>query len=188
MEESYHHGALRQALLADGRRLLVENGVDAVSLRELARRAGVSHGAPRRHFADREALLEAIATEGFDELSEVVRSALEAEQPAARLSAYAHAFVRFATANGPLLTLMFGFKAEGESVALTAAAGRFFALGAEFIGGDAKRVGTATYLVAATLEGISALAASGRVPGDRVDEVVDAAVAMLSPLIQRSVD
>src|SRR6185369_3293046 len=64
-EGAYHHGDLRNALLAAGRALLAEGGTPALSLREAARRAGVSHAAPYRHFASREALLAAIAEGGF---------------------------------------------------------------------------------------------------------------------------
>ena len=62
---TYHHGQLRDALLAGARDLLAERGADAFSLNELARRVGVSTAAPYRHFADREALLCAIADEGY---------------------------------------------------------------------------------------------------------------------------
>ena len=55
----YHHGNLRQALLDAAERTVRERGVEALSLRELAREVGVSHGAPRRHFPDRQALLDA---------------------------------------------------------------------------------------------------------------------------------
>lgn len=59
----YHHGDLRNALIAAGQAILAEDGVTALSLREVARRAGVSHAAPYRHFADKDALLAAIAEE-----------------------------------------------------------------------------------------------------------------------------
>ncbi|MGL4178150.1 MAG: TetR/AcrR family transcriptional regulator, partial [Dermatophilaceae bacterium] len=69
----YHHGDLRNALLAQARELLASSGLDAVSLRELARRAGVSHAAPSRHFADRGEVLEALAVEGYRELARRMR-------------------------------------------------------------------------------------------------------------------
>ncbi|WP_329139338.1 TetR/AcrR family transcriptional regulator [Streptomyces sp. NBC_01476] len=67
-DRPYHHGNLRAELLAHAERMLDESGQDGLSLRELARAAGVSHGAPRRHFADRQALLDALAAEGFERL------------------------------------------------------------------------------------------------------------------------
>ena len=64
---SYHHGALRPALIAAARALLDEGGPEAVGLREAARRVGVSPTATYRHFKDKEALLAALAVEGFRE-------------------------------------------------------------------------------------------------------------------------
>src|ERR687894_2671163 len=64
----YHHGSLRPALLAAAEKALDRGGVQALSLRELAREIGVSHAAPRRHFADKQALLDALAQEGFARL------------------------------------------------------------------------------------------------------------------------
>ncbi len=64
-ERPYHHGNLRTALLAQAEKTVRERGVQDLSLRELAREVGVSHGAPRRHFPDRQALLNALAESGF---------------------------------------------------------------------------------------------------------------------------
>src|SRR5919198_104925 len=75
-ERPYHHGALREALLEQAERTVRERGADALSLRELAREVGVSHGAPRRHFPDRQALLDAVAEAGFERLGVELRSAL----------------------------------------------------------------------------------------------------------------
>ena len=78
---AYHHGDLRSALVEAGLAILAESGdAGALSLREAARRAGVSAMAPYRHFADKEALLAAIATVGFERLAAAQR---EAEQVAA---------------------------------------------------------------------------------------------------------
>src|ERR1041384_987611 len=65
---SYHHGDLRQAVLRKAGEVLEKEGVDALSLREVARRAGVSHNAPYRHFPDRDSLLVALVEEGFQML------------------------------------------------------------------------------------------------------------------------
>ena len=62
---SYHHGDLKKALIDSGVEILSEKGIKNLSLREAARRAGVSHTAPYRHFEDKDALLAAIAEEGF---------------------------------------------------------------------------------------------------------------------------
>jgi AcrR family transcriptional regulator len=66
---AYHHGDLRRALLAASLDLVDEGGIGALSLREVARKAGVSHNAPYHHFRDRGSLLAALAEEGFAELA-----------------------------------------------------------------------------------------------------------------------
>src|SRR5690348_14709991 len=106
---AYHHGNLRTALLEAAEKTLRERGVQALSLRELAREAGVSHGAPRRHFADRQALLDALAGAGFERLGAELRAAAAGagEDFESRLRAIAAAYVRFATEDAALLELMF---------------------------------------------------------------------------------
>src|SRR6202011_5322068 len=98
-ERPYHHGNLRAALLAQAERTVRELGVQELSLRELARAVGVSHGAPRRHFADRQALLDALAEAGFARLGAELRGAADAagDDFEARLRETATAYVRFAT-------------------------------------------------------------------------------------------
>ena len=64
----YHHGNLREVLLESGLRLIAEVGPTGFTLRELARRAGVSHNAPYRHFRDRDDLMAAVATQGYRDL------------------------------------------------------------------------------------------------------------------------
>jgi AcrR family transcriptional regulator len=183
METSYHHGSLRQALLTEGRGMLVKDGADSVTLRELARRVNVSHAAPRRHFADRDALLAAIAAQGFDELTGLLHAAAAVPGARERLTCYARRFIGFAADNGPLLTFMFSFKAAGDGPAAEAA-GRFFALGSQLLGEPSgEPAGPLPYVVAATLEGIAALVAAGRLAGSQTDEVVDLAVTMMLPYL-----
>src|ERR1700729_2560625 len=104
-ERPYHHGNPRTALPAQAGRHVREHGAQALSLRELAREVGVSHGAPRRHFPDRQALLDALAEDGFArlgrELREAVAGAGEEFEP--RLRAIAAAYIRFATEDAALL-------------------------------------------------------------------------------------
>src|ERR1700758_477991 len=108
-DRPYHHGHLRATLLAEAERTLSEDGIEALSLRELARRAGVSHAAPRRHFADRQALVDALVEAGVTRLADEVRTAIDdadGDYPA-RLRAAAAAYVRFATRDAALTELMF---------------------------------------------------------------------------------
>ena len=71
----YHHGHLREALLEAAVRLIAEVGPTAFTLREVARRAGVSHNAPYRHFRNREDLIAAVAAQGFRELTRAMTDA-----------------------------------------------------------------------------------------------------------------
>jgi AcrR family transcriptional regulator len=119
----FHHGNLRAVLLDQALVVLRERGLDALSLRELAREAGVSHAAPRKHFADREALLDAIAERGFVRLAKQLREAA-AKQPddfKCALQAAASAYVEFAVAEPALLDLMFAAKVDGPSDAVRGA-------------------------------------------------------------------
>jgi AcrR family transcriptional regulator len=117
-EKPYHHGDLRAALIQAGLAILVEEGVQALSLRAAARRAGVSHAAPYRHFADKKALLAAIAEEGFNMFAAEVEAA-RARYPGSpheQLEETAWAYVRFALAHPDHLRVMFGGSIEDPQV------------------------------------------------------------------------
>ena len=106
---AYHHGDLKAALVEAGARIVERDGVMALSLRGVAREAGVSQTAPYHHFADKEALLAEIAATGFRDLSaemEVRGSAIAGASP--RLGALGTAYVLFATENPGRFRLMFG--------------------------------------------------------------------------------
>lgn len=104
----YHHGDLRRALLRAAEARLAEDGPAGLSLRDLARMAGVSHNAPYRHFPDREALLAALAAEGFRRLAAALAEAVAAAPPGGRLQAAGRAYLGFAAAHRALYLLMFG--------------------------------------------------------------------------------
>lgn len=104
---SYHHGDLRAACLQAARELLEEDGSAALSLRAVARRAGVSATAPYRHFADREALVSAVAAQGYRELAGFLAAAHPSPTTPEDLSAVALAYVRFALDHPALFRVMF---------------------------------------------------------------------------------
>lgn len=108
---TYHHGNLRADLLARAWDVVDADGVDDLSLRRLARDAGVSHGASARHFRDRQALIDAVAVEGFSLLNSALTDAVDLpESYAERFSAAAHAYVGFAVQHPRVLRTMYAAK------------------------------------------------------------------------------
>ena len=184
----YHHGNLRAALLARAVEVVDERGAADLSLRELARDVGVSHAAPRRHFADRQALLDALAVEGFDRLGEDLRAAVDRAGPAfdARLEELARAYLAFATRHAALLELMWAAKRRHESDALHAAANHSLATmldviadaqaSGELAPGDRERVAIPIF---ATLQGLTAMANGGMLDAEQVDEALTVAIEQL---------
>ena len=182
----YHHGNLRPALLGAAERTLA--GGKELSLRELAREIGVSHAAPRRHFADKQALLDALALDGFERLGREMAASLEHAGPAFadRLGALARTYVRFATEHGALLDLMYAGKHRPGADALREAADRAFAgplalvaegqAAGEVIAGDCEQLGLVAW---SAFHGLASMA-NGGLLGDRpVEPLVDEAVARL---------
>ncbi len=172
VQPRYHHGDLRAALVERATDVVATSGVDELSLRELARDLGVSHAAPSRHFTDRQALLNAVAVEGFNRLG----AALETSSPADpstpfadSLRAHAKSYVRFAVTNPSLLTVMFAAKHRREPPPeIVRAAERAFAVPfrliaeaqerGEVVAGPIDDIGTAIY---ATMHGFATLMAGG---------------------------
>lgn len=112
--KTYHHGDLPAVLLTTARELLAAGGPAGLSLREVARRAGVSHQAPYRHFPDKEALLAALAAEGFQMLARSVGRAIDRHPRDAveQLVAAGVAYVEQGLAEPALYRLMFGVEAS----------------------------------------------------------------------------
>ena len=111
MKDSYHHGDLKSTLIDAGVKLLSESGMEGLSLRKLAREVGVSHNAPYMHFADKEAVLAAIAEQGFLLLGEAIDAGqlqLSDQSIEARLQAAAQSYVNFALNHPNHLMVMFG--------------------------------------------------------------------------------
>jgi AcrR family transcriptional regulator len=186
----YHHGNLRAALLARAAHKLSRDGADALSLRELARDVGVSHSAPREHFRNKQALLDALAETGFQRLGQELAAAMAASHGGFtdRLTVFAQTYVRFAIRQPALLELTFSrLHQPGADPALREANDRAFAApielianaraNGEIVADDPDRVAMA---VLATLQGLAWLANSG-VIGDRpIDTVVAQTIETLT--------
>jgi len=166
----YHHGDLRQALVRSALEILSEAGVGGLSLRAAARRARVSAMAPYRYFADKEALLAAVAEYGFRELAaRLTAAAATAADPRAGLAALGVAYVLFACDQPSLFKLMFGpmiEKKTGHPALDEAANACFNALrqaveAAKFFDGDsdASDVSLACWSL---VHGLSALIVDGK--------------------------
>ena len=125
----YHHGDLRAALLAAAARWLDERGEQTLTLRELARAAGVSHAAPYHHFANRDELMAGVAEHAFDRLGDALAAA-GAANPAHALMDIGEAYVREALAHPAQFRLMFGpmLARKAEHPGLQRAAERSFAV------------------------------------------------------------
>lgn len=202
-DRPFHHGNLRAVLLDQAERTLREGGIEALSLRELARQAGVSHGAPRSHFVDRQALLDALAERGFhrlaDELEAVIASGAEnagnaeyaenaenAGNYEQRFRAVATAYVRFAVTDAALLDLMFTAKNGDAPEGLRVASERLFAAFGELIrrGTEAGELAPQdpyrlTLLFAATMQGIAVLVGTRRISSEDGDRLIHDAVSLL---------
>jgi AcrR family transcriptional regulator len=123
--KAYHHGDLANALLGAALEAIGEHGVAAVSLRDIARRAGVSHGAPAHHFKDKAGLLTALATQGHLRLSETLSRA-RANHPDDSLEAFKAtgvAYVMFAIEQRAHFEIMFQPELQNRADAELASAG-----------------------------------------------------------------
>jgi AcrR family transcriptional regulator len=108
-QRSYHHGDLRNGLLDAARCILEEQSLGALTLRAVARRAGVSHAAPYRHFPNHEALLVELSVEGFNELRQYIIEAAKMVGPESdRIANIGAAYMRFVAKRPAVARLMFG--------------------------------------------------------------------------------
>lgn len=107
----YHHGNLREILIAEGAKLIEEKGVSGLTLRDIGDRASVSRTAPYRHFADKAELLDAISEAGFTEFADALEAARDSnskERFGVRLHAMGVAYLRFAEERRAYYQVMFG--------------------------------------------------------------------------------
>ena len=185
----YHHGNLRQALVEAALALVEERGLPEFTLREVARRVGVTHAAPQRHFEDRAALVAAVAEEGFRELlAHVERGVSGARDPAARLHALGVGYVQFALRNPAHFRVMFSAEVVDKSrhPSLSAASRavhdllvRCIAEGQEqgfFVEADPLELAFAAWSL---VHGLAILLIDGRGMGRRPAELIEPVVARL---------
>lgn len=171
----YHHGNLREALLEAAERALEAGGAGSLTLRELSRELGVSHTSPRRHFADKQALLDALALRGFERFDAALgrAAARRGQDFQARLTGIARAHVGFALKHPALLGLMFEAKQRPDAPReLLAASEKAFAHGpaafaeaqaaGEVVPGDPMRL---ALVVLSALQGLVSLSTDGKFKG-----------------------
>jgi AcrR family transcriptional regulator len=193
---AYHHGDLRQALLSTAEALLEEKGVEGFTLRECARRAGVSPAAPAHHFGNMTGLLTAIATLGFEGLAEAMESAAAESEgtPADRLRAIGLGYIRFALSHPARFRVIFGrFPLDRGNMALAAAGKRAFGILAQTIalqprhGGRMDKAAQADLILAwSTVHGFANLALDGQMPfidGPDRDDALDAMAQRVARLL-----
>jgi AcrR family transcriptional regulator len=169
---SYHHGDLRRALLDAVVAHVAERGnAGEVTLREVARLAGVSHNAPYRHFPDKQAILAEVAAEGFGLLSASVRNAREsAATPEDRFVSSGVAYLQFAQTHPGHLAVMFGPEiAKSQTRELQMRANETFTILTELAieagatpGVEARRIGTVVWSL---VHGLAVLAQHKQIPG-----------------------
>jgi AcrR family transcriptional regulator len=186
-DRAFHRGDLRAWLLDRAEAVLRDRGIDALSLRQLAREAGVSHGAPRSHFIDRSALLDALAERGYLRLADEIREAA-AYVPgdhARAIHAAASTYVGFAARESALLDLMFAAKVDVPTEAVRSAAERLFSTMTEIMSAGAEAgayaaddVDRLTLLLSATVQGISALVTSRRITREQSEALIDDAITV----------
>ena len=114
--KKYHHGDLKNALIKAGVEILAKEGVSGLSLRKVAQHAGVSHSAPYAHFPDKQSLIAAISTEGFNQLYIELEAAVSpySKNPKKQLLEGVKAYVRFAEENTDTFKIMFSGVLEKE--------------------------------------------------------------------------
>jgi AcrR family transcriptional regulator len=197
MKLTYHHGDLRAALITVAAAEIERIGYENLSLRELAESLGVSRAAPYRHFADRSALLAALAAGGFDELAAIYRKAGgSGKTPQLRLAASGRAYLAFAEERPQLFRLMFAsdlFNARPPDPALTTAAGACYQVFESLVAAtldnpDDNTVKAVTIALMSTSYGFALLRMGDRLrpfmvgqltPGELVDAVLSIEVTAL---------
>ncbi len=182
---TYHHGDLRAACVRAAMELLEEGGETALSLRAVARRAGVSPTAPYRHYADREALVSAVAAVGYRELAERLVAAHPFPSTPEQLASVAIAYVQFALERPALFRIMFGEPCDrdnDERVAATAAVSLYVReiVQRSFPQADADALATAIW---ALVHGLAFLHLDGKLDARSPSVVADRVSAAIQALL-----
>ena len=184
----YHHGKLREALLARATEFIEDAGVEGLSLRQLARDLGVSHAAPGKHFRDKQALLDALALDGFRELNARMTRASEASgDHRSRFVGIAGTYVDFAVSRPVLLAVMHSTKHHPDASDELRSIGedgmriaRGFITEAQEAGelasGDTERLALVCFV---SLHGAALLAAGNLLNGASVDDLTLATTDLL---------
>jgi AcrR family transcriptional regulator len=182
---TYHHGDLSAALVRAAMGLLEEHGETALSLRAVARRAGVSPAAPYRHYADREALVSAVAAVGYRELAERLAAAHPSPSTPDQLASVAIAYVQFALERPALFRIMFTEPCDRdneERVAATAAVAQYVRAIVErtFPEADAEALATAIW---AFVHGLAFLHLDGKLEASTPAVVAERITAAIRALL-----
>lgn len=177
----YHHGNVREAVLDAAVLMLDDRSASELSLREIASEIGVTHAAPRRYFADRQALLDALAVEGFVRLGGRLREAAAAASAfPAQVRALAATYLDFTVSEANLVEVMYAHKrGSGVGAVARSADAAFAPMLDVFRQGRAdgmlegREPEHVAMLFLATLQGIGGLANCGVIPAEQVPALVD---------------
>jgi AcrR family transcriptional regulator len=182
---TYHHGDLHAACVSAAMELLEESGETALSLRAVARRAGVSPAAPYRHYENREALVSAVAALGYRELAERLVAEHPSPSTPEQLTSVAVAYVQFALERPALFRMMFGEPCDrdnDERVTATAAVSQYVRAIVErtFPQADPEALATAIW---ALVHGLAFLHLDGKLDASTPQVVADRVTAAIAALL-----
>ena len=183
MHDGYHHGDLRAQVLSTAAEIIADTGADGLSLRELARRAGVSHAAPAHHFGDRRGLFTALAAEGFQLLADALAPSVEKGE----FDRTAVAYVRFAVTHAGHYAIMFRADLLDQTDTLLGEArrrtGRLLGDGLASLDATSLVINRADAQRAAwaLVHGIATLAINGALPGTKPERLALVAAHQLFP-------
>ncbi len=198
--KTYHHGDLREGLLNAGADIIETGGLSGFTLRECARRAGVSHAAPRNHFVNIEELILAIAARGWEAFHAALAAAADeaGSKPESRLAAMGRAYVAFALRRPGLYSLMFrtgdysatrlaaaGSRGEAALEVAASAGWRQLLDAVEAVTGPSPRIELAAIHVWSLVHGLASLSIDGKLTNDEArQKVLVASLAALPNAIR----